>query len=92
LKAITRACLSKFKESQDAYEQNLLEYCLRNAANFIRSQGYLQAKLDEPESDVIGNGIVATVRVEEGPLYRLGKITIEGADHLSAETLEECCP
>ena len=87
LKANTRACLSRFGKSEGAYEQEFLEYCLRNTASFIRTQGYLQAKLDEPESDVIGNGIVATVRVEEGSLFRLGQITIEGADHITAEAI-----
>ena len=92
LKAITRACLSRSEKSENLYEQEFLEYCLRNAANFIRNQGYLQAKFDELKSDVIGNGMVASVKVEEGSLYRLGQVTIEGADHVSAEAIRAMLP
>jgi outer membrane protein insertion porin family len=92
LKAVTRGCLSSFERSKDVYDQELLEYCQRNIANFIRSQGYLQAKVAEPRSEVFGNGIVATFKVEEGSLYRLGKITIEGADHLSAADIRKMLP
>ncbi len=92
LNAVTRACLSRFGKSENAYEQELLEYCLRVAASFIRNQGYLQAKFDELKSDVIGNDIVTTVKVEEGSLYRLGQVTIQGADHVSAEHIRAMLP
>ena len=92
LKAITRGCLSKLEKSEDEYDQELLEYCQRNAENFIRNQGYLQAKIGKPKIDIIGNRLVATFKVEEGSLYRLGKITIEGADVLSAEEIRAMLP
>ena len=87
LKTITQGCLSRFGKSEDAYDQELLEYCQHNTANFMRTTGYLKAKLGELKSEIIGNGIVATFKVDEGSLYRLGNITIEGADHLSAENI-----
>lgn len=92
LNAITRGCLSKFRKSDDAFEQELLEYCLRRAANFVRSQGYLEAKFGEPKNEILGNRIVPTVKVDEGSLYRLGEIRIQGADHLAAEYIREMLP
>jgi outer membrane protein insertion porin family len=91
LTQVTRQCLRGFKD-ETAYDQERFEYCLRNTANFIRSRGYLQAKFDEPKNDILGNGMVATVKVEEGPLYRLGQVTIEGADHVSAEEIRAMLP
>ena len=87
LKTITKGCLSRFGRSKEAYDQELLDYCQRDTANFIRSKGYLQAKFAEPKTEIIGNGIVVTIKVDEGSLYRLGQVTIEGADLLSAEEI-----
>ena len=92
LTGVTKDCLSRFSSSKQGYDQEVLEYCLRNTSNFIRSQGYLQAKFGEHKIEVIGNGILATVRVEEGSLYRLGKVEIEGADRLSAEEIRTMLP
>lgn len=92
LKATTRGCLSKLEKSEDGYDQELLEYCQRNAENFIRNRGYLQAKIGKPKIDTIGNRIVANFKVEEGSLYRLGNITIEGADVLSAVEIRAMLP
>lgn len=92
LTIVTTDCLSRFKSSKQGYDEELLEYCLRNTANFVRSRGHLQAQFGEPKSEVIGNGIVATVRVEEGSLYRLGKVEIEGADRVSADEIRAMLP
>ncbi|HEU4479999.1 MAG TPA: POTRA domain-containing protein, partial [Pyrinomonadaceae bacterium] len=92
LEAITRECLSKLEKSEDGYDQELLEYCKRNAENFIRNRGYLQAKIGKPKIDIIGNRIGTTFKVEEGSLYRLGNIAIEGADVLSAAEIRAMLP
>jgi len=92
LTGIITDCLSKFSSSKQGYDQELLEYCLRHTSNFIRSQGYLQAKFGEPKTEVLDSGIVATVRVEEGALYRLGKVEIEGADAVSAADIRAMLP
>jgi outer membrane protein assembly factor BamA len=85
-------CLSGFRGSKEGYDREMLEYCLRHTSNFIRSQGYLQAKFGEHKIEVNGNGILATVVVEEGSLYRLGKVEIEGADAVAAENIRAMLP
>jgi outer membrane protein insertion porin family len=92
LTIVTTGCLSRFKNSKQGFDQELLEYCLRNTSNYVRNQGYLQAKFDEPKIEVIGNGIVAIVRVEEGLLYRLGRVELDGADRVSAEEIRAMLP
>jgi len=91
LNSITRRCLAKFG-AQDGYDEERVEYCLRQATNFLRGQGYLQAKLDKTKVELIGSGITTIVNIEEGPLYRLGQVTIEGADALSAEDIRAMLP
>ena len=58
LKTFTRECLSRSEDSEVAYDEELLGYCLRNTANFIRSRGHLQAQLGEPQREIVGNHIV----------------------------------
>ena len=92
LKTKTRQCFFKDRNSQTAYEKEVLEYCLRYAANALRSQGYLQARFGEPKSEITGPGIIVTVHVEEGPLYGLGEIKIEGSERFSAMQLRAMLP
>jgi len=51
----------------------------------MRSQGYLQARLGERSNQISSTGLLITIQVKEGPLYRLGQIKIDGAEAISAE-------
>jgi len=77
--------LHRYEESKTGYDADIFEVCLRQLANFVRSRGYLQARLGEPKKELTGGALVVTVPVEEGVLYRLGEIKIEGADNLTPE-------
>ena len=57
----------------------------RNLLDFIRSRGYLQARFGEPKKSIEGGGLVLTIPVREGVLYRLGEIRIEGAEAVAPE-------
>lgn len=92
LNAVTKQCLSQYRNSQTGYEQEALEYCLRHTANFVRNAGYLQAKFGEPKTEVTGPGIMVTVQVEEGRLYRLGKVEIEGSTQFSGAQIRAMLP
>jgi outer membrane protein insertion porin family len=93
LKAITGKCLSDFGlAAEPSQQREQLDYCLRHTANFIRSKGYLRAEFSGPKTEIISNGTVVTVRLEEGPLYRLGQVTIDGADQVSTKKIREMLP
>lgn len=77
--------LHRYENSKNGYDAEIFDVCLRNLTNFVRSRGYLQAKLGEPRKELREGGLVVTVPVEEGALYRLGEIKIEGADNLTQE-------
>jgi outer membrane protein insertion porin family len=80
-----RECLQHYEQSAKGYNAEVFDYCLRQLSNFIRSRGYLQAKLGEPTKELRAGRLVVTVPVEEGTLYRLGEIKIEGARNLNSE-------
>lgn len=77
--------LQHFEESAKGYNAELFDYCLRQLSNLMRSRGYLQARLGEPKKEVTDGRLVVTVPVEEGTVYRLGEIKIEGARNLNQE-------
>ncbi len=87
LEAEANECLSRLSSSQNSYDQDRLEYCLRRVSDFVRSKGYLQAKFAEPKRECAGNGVVVNVDVKEGPQFRLGEIKIQGSDRFSVDQL-----
>jgi len=79
--------LVNYEPLETSYNPELLDYGLRLLANFVRSEGYLQARIGEPKKEAGERGLVISIPVDEGPLYRLGKIKISGADHISPEQI-----
>ena len=81
-------CLSRYDEDRPkVYRSEVFEYCIHSLTNFERSQGYLQAKFGEPKIEEIGGRLVITVQGNEGVLYRLGRLEIEGADHVAEQDI-----
>jgi outer membrane protein insertion porin family len=81
-----KECVSGFhKDDPSWFDPEVLDYCLHNLANFERLQGYLRARFSEPAVDEVGTGLMITVHSDEGVLYRLGRLEIEGADHVAEQ-------
>jgi len=80
-------CLAGFSSSSD--QDTVLDYCLHRVASHMRSKGYLQARLSRARQVPIENGFRTVVSVEEGALFRLGTITIEGARVMSPGQIRE---
>jgi outer membrane protein insertion porin family len=58
----------------------------------MRRAGYVRAQFGETRAATHGDVVTVTVPVEEGELYRLGRVTIEGAAHFDAQSLRELLP
>jgi len=63
------------------------EFGVRLIRNCLAAQGYLQAKLGTAQIESTAGGHKITVPVEEGALYRIGKIEIEGAKLFTPEQI-----
>jgi len=81
--------LNHYPEMQVSYNSDLFDFCIRRLSNFIRSRGYLQATFGQPIKEIDGRGLVLLVPVNEGVLYRLGEIKIEGAKAVAPEKVRE---
>lgn len=83
-----KECLAQLdKEAPNVYRSERFEYCLHLLSNSLRSQGYLQARLSEPRVEEVGEALVITVEANEGVLYRLGQLEIEGAYHVALQDI-----
>jgi outer membrane protein insertion porin family len=78
-------CLHRYENSKTGYDAEIFDVCLRQLTNFVSSRGYLEAKFGAPKKELTGLGLIVTVPVEEGALYRLGEIKIEGAENFTSE-------
>jgi outer membrane protein insertion porin family len=85
LRSTLETYLARFPKMLEGYDSNIFDYCSRDLVNFIRSRGYLHATLGEPIKSIEGGGLVLTIPVKEGVLYRVGEITIDGAKAVAPE-------
>jgi len=78
--------LSWFTEAGDLDEDNLEQDVARLKA-FYHNSGYIQAQVGEPQVEFKGNDIIITVKIDEGPQFKVGKVTFTGDLILTEEQL-----
>lgn len=90
LAAGLRADLARFdKDGRNVYRPEVFKYGLYLLADFARSQGYLRATFSEPKVEEVGDGVIITISADEGVLYRLGSIEMEGAYHVNEQDIRK---
>ena len=80
-----RQCMVHFH--RDYYDPGVVDYCIRWLDNSARGRGYLQARFYDPKVEEAGGSLIVTLRADEGILYRLGEIKIEGASAFPEEQI-----
>jgi len=71
----------------EGYDSEIFDVCLRRTTFYLRSKGYLNAKLGEPKKQETEHGLNLIVPVTEGAFYRIGEIKIEGATVFTNEQI-----
>ena len=84
---VANRCLTEFSKSQD--EDALLDYCLHRVRQFMSAKGYLQAQVGKPRQEQTENGSKTIVSVNEGALFRLGEVEINGSRTLAPTQIRE---
>ena len=87
LLAVANKCVAGFSKSED--QDAKLDYCLHRVAQFMRARGYLQAQLSKPRQEQTENGPRTIVSVDEGVLFRLGEVGINGSRTLAPSQIRE---
>ena len=89
LESKIRGYLAAYESTGDEYDADRFEFALQRLLNFVRSRGFLQATFGEPTREIDARGVVLTVAVDEGVVYRLGEIRIKGAEAIAPVRVRE---
>lgn len=89
--AVPRCAKIADEPATQNYNARLVDYCGHLLANYVRSLGYLQAKV-APRVQLTEPGFVISYAVDEGRIYRLGKIKIEGERALTEDQIRSKLP
>ncbi|HBB95173.1 MAG TPA: hypothetical protein DC054_07260 [Blastocatellia bacterium] len=81
--------LDRWAMNSHEYAPRELDYCLHILTGLMRSRGYLQGKVNRGKVEETEAGSRVVLAVEEGPLYRVGEMKIEGAQVFSPEQIRD---
>ena len=83
-----KGLLSFITSSGDLNQEQLVQDVARLTA-FYHNNGYVQARVGEPEVIFEEDGIVISIRLVEGPQFKVGKVSMTGDLILAEEQLLE---
>ena len=83
-----KGLLSWLTSSGDLNQENLSQDAARLTA-FYQNNGYVQARIGEPEVEFEEDGIVITIRIDEGAQFKVGEVTMAGDLIIPQEQLLE---
>jgi len=83
-----KGLLSFLTSSGDLNQEKLSQDTAKLTA-FYQNNGYVQARVGEPEVTFEDDGIVITIRLVEGPRFKVGKVSMAGDLILPEEQLLE---
>jgi outer membrane protein insertion porin family len=64
-----------------------LDQDITKLSSFYYNHGYIQARVGEPQIKYKGNWIYITIKIDEGPRFKVGKVDIKGDMVLSKDEL-----
>lgn len=83
-------CLSSAFKAQRKFTADAFKHCSKyDVLNFLRGKGYLQAAVNEPKLSETEHEAKVVMTVDEGTLYRIGEVKIQGAKVFSPERIME---
>ena len=83
-----KGLFSWLTSSGDLNQENLSQDAAILTA-FYQNNGYVQARIGEPEVEFEEDGIVITIRIDEGPQFKVGEVTMAGDLIIPQEQLLE---
>ena len=69
--------LSWFTSAGDLNEDNL-EQDVTRLTSYYKNNGYMQARVGEPQVKFEGDKIEITIKIDEGPQFKVGKVDLTG--------------
>lgn len=75
--------------SHDVFDRARLVSDLIKLSGFMRSRGYLDARITEPKLHSFNGNLTIILNIKEGRLYYVGEITVTGAKRFSSDQIVE---
>jgi outer membrane protein insertion porin family len=72
-----KSILSWVTSAGDLVQQNL-EQDVAKIQSFYHNHGYIRARVGEPQIEFKGNNIEITIKIVEGPQYKVGEVALDG--------------
>jgi outer membrane protein insertion porin family len=82
---VVNSRLDEWAKNGARYNPQMLDYCVHQLDMFMKSHGYLQAHTTQGNVEQTEAGPRILLTVVEGPLYRVGKMTVDGATLITSE-------
>jgi outer membrane protein insertion porin family len=80
--------VSRFLDKSGTYSEPVFQQDLRMVESKYADKGYVQVEVGEPKVDPLQEGLIVTVRVDEGDLFRVGKLKVTGDDTANIDRLK----
>jgi outer membrane protein assembly factor BamA len=79
--------LDEWAKAGSKYSSQQLDYCIHQMDQFIKSRGYLKGKVTKKDVEETEAGPRLDLTVAEGPVFRIGETTLEGARLFPSELI-----
>src|ERR1043166_4180607 len=83
------ALLTEWAKDAQPYSPAQLDYGIHQMDQFMKSRGYLQSKVTREKVEETDEGSRVLLKVVEGPLFRIGKSTIDGAQLFTPDEVRD---
>jgi outer membrane protein insertion porin family len=77
MKTSEKGFFSWITSSGDLKKEDL-DQDITKLSSFYYNHGYIQARVGEPHIEYKGNWIYITIKIDEGPRFKVGKVNIQG--------------
>ncbi len=81
--------LTSWFDKSGTYSEPVFLRDLRTVEKKYSDAGYLQAEIGEPQVEPAEDGLVVSVRLDEGPRFRVGEIAVAGDESIDFDALHE---
>ena len=85
LLAVVNSQLDEWAGHGTKYNTQQLDYCIHQMDQFMKSRGYLQSHVTKNDVEETEAGPRQILKVTEGPLFRVGETTVEGAQLFTSQ-------
>ena len=79
--------VTRFLDKSGTYSEPVFQQDLRGVESKYADKGFVRVEVGAPEVDPLEEGLIVTVRIDEGDLFKVGSLTVAGDETADTEAL-----